>query len=733
MKEQRLLLNFPLTQKLMKSFKIILLSLFVSINFCQAQDTTIILSTNKLDKVTDQIKLGELNGWIFKQEPNPDRAKINIDTTGWKRLRPNQLSAKYADKNGRVEGWFRIKVKLDSSLLHKPIYFDFASWSATEFYIDDRLVATRGNTAKDAKAFREYNGDLDPLSMRLDTSVTHILSLHFVGYLSPLPPHNLKTQSLNAIVTIGGPNYIKNLLKSNIIENSFYTLWIVVGAILSILFWLFLFQNPKEKNLFWVALYTSALTIYIWSFSSYSIGITYIEHITYSNIGRWFILFSQLLLLPIILIKVFERKIKSNLIISLAILFVINISLGYLPNSFSLIRVIIFPTSIIFVLGICLYYIITSWKSLKGAQWAIVIGLVFSIIPFITIFLLTSFFKELFKSLFVSSLFFSVFSLSLPLSLLFYVSMRFKEMLQEVQANAQTVVELSEEKREQAVNQQKVLEAEVTRQTSEIRQTLENLKSTQSQLIQSEKMASLGELTAGIAHEIQNPLNFVNNFSEVSTEMIDEMKEEISKGDLDEAIAISEDLKQNLEKISLHGNRASNIVKGMLEHSRNSSGTKELTDINALADEYLKLTYHGLRAKDKSFNSGFETHFDSNLPKIKVIPQDMGRVLLNLINNAFYAVKTVEKPLVEIKTELIENQVIIKVSDNGTGIPEEEKAKIFQPFFTTKPTGQGTGLGLSLAYDMITKGHGGTLKVESTQGVGTEFIITLPLEFLERH
>ena len=730
----------------MKSFKILLLSLFVSINFCQAQDTTIILSASRLDKVTHQIKLGELNGWVFKQEPNPDRAKINIDTTGWKRLRPNQLSAKYADKNGRVEGWFRIKVKLDSSLLHKPIYFDFASWSATEFYIDDRLVATRGNTAKDAKAFREYNGDLDPLSMRLDTSVTHILSLHFVGYLSPLPPHNLKTQSLNAIVTISGPNYIINLLKTNIIAHSFTTSWLVVGAILSMLFWLLLFQNPKEKNLFWIALYTSFLTISIGCISSSDIGITYNEHITYSNIGTLFIICTILLLLPILLIKVFKRKINDKLLISLVILFAINVSETFLPNSFSSITEFITPASIIFVLGICLYYIITSWKSLKGAQRAVVIGLVFSILTFVAIVILSLIFKTLFQSFFIFFLFFSVFLLSFPLSLLFYVSMRFKEMLQEVQTNAHKVVELSEEKREQALNQQKVLEAEVARQTSEIRQTLENLKSTQSQLIQSEKMASLGELTAGIAHEIQNPLNFVNNFSDVNKELLEELKEEADKGNLEEVIAIANDVIGNEEKINHHGKRADAIVKGMLQHSQSNKGVRELTNINSLADEYLRLSYHGLRAKDKSFNASFETQFDKDIPAIEIVPQDMGRVLLNLINNAFYACaersrSTVNekqqaeslkqkaesyKPTVTISTKNSNGKIEITISDNGNGIPKNIIDKIFQPFFTTKPTGQGTGLGLSLAYDIV-KAHGGEIKAESTEGIGTEFMIQLPV------
>ena len=261
-----------------------------------------------------------------------------------------------------------------------------------------------------------------------------------------------------------------------------------------------------------------------------------------------------------------------------------------------------------------------------------------------------------------------------------------------------------------------------------LQKTLQDLKATQAQLIQSEKLASLGELTAGIAHEIQNPLNFVNNFSEVSAELVEEMNQELDNGDINEAKEIANDLKQNLVKINLHGKRASSIVKGMLEHSRTSTGIKEFTDINQLAEEYLRLSYQGLRAKDNAFNSDFELITEDILPKIEVISQDMGRVLLNLINNAFWAVKSVEKPLVIVKTEQTDNQVIIKVSDNGLGMTEDVKAKIFQPFFTTKPTGQGTGLGLSLAYDIVTKGHSGTIEVESKEDEGSEFIITLPMK-----
>ncbi|HRX98253.1 MAG TPA: ATP-binding protein [Bacteroidales bacterium] len=254
------------------------------------------------------------------------------------------------------------------------------------------------------------------------------------------------------------------------------------------------------------------------------------------------------------------------------------------------------------------------------------------------------------------------------------------------------------------------------------------------------KMASLGELTAGIAHEIQNPLNFVNNFSEVSTDLIEELKEELQNGDTEEVNAIATDLLQNLEKITHHGKRASDIVKSMLEHSRTGTGEKQPTDLNALADEYLRLAYHGLRAKDKSFNADFKLEGDRNLPKVNVVAQDIGRVLLNLINNGFYACnersrftvseKTKKevaeyKPEVIVSTKKMGDNIAISVKDNGNGIPDKVKEKIFQPFFTTKPTGQGTGLGLSMSFDII-KAHGGEIKLDTNENEGTRFTILLP-------
>jgi len=275
---------------------------------------------------------------------------------------------------------------------------------------------------------------------------------------------------------------------------------------------------------------------------------------------------------------------------------------------------------------------------------------------------------------------------------------------------------------------------EIEKQKKSVENALGELKTTQDQLVQSAKMASLGELTAGIAHEIQNPLNFVNNFSEVSVELLAELKDEEEKGNKADVIAIANDLTQNLEKIRHHGKRADFIVKGMLEHSRTSTGERQITNINVLADEFLKLSYHGLRAKDKNFNAELVTNFDNSISRINIVQQDIGRVLINLFGNAFYAVnqkaKTAGKdykPTVEVTTTQQNGSVLVSVKDNGTGIPDNIREKIMQPFFTTKPTGEGTGLGLSLSYDIVVKGHGGTLDINSKEGEGAEFIVKLPL------
>jgi signal transduction histidine kinase len=390
-----------------------------------------------------------------------------------------------------------------------------------------------------------------------------------------------------------------------------------------------------------------------------------------------------------------------------------------------------------------------AFKALKNKQrgaWIIASGAISYFVFYLMFILGVPFnyiYNQISQNYTIGDLTYNLQFLSIPVATSIYLALDFAFTSRSLEQKLVEVNILSEEKQQILANQNQLLEQQVTERTAALNQSLEQLKATQSQLIQSAKMASLGELTAGIAHEIQNPLNFVNNFSDVNKELIAEMKEEIDKGNVEEVKVIANDLEENEQKISHHGKRADAIVKGMLQHSRASTGKKEPTDINALADEYLRLSYHGLRAKDKDFNADFKTNFDESIGKVEVVPQDIGRVLLNLYNNAFYAVNEKKKaptlkgenyePIVWVTTKRISSAphggaggLEISVRDNGPGISSKILDKIYQPFFTTKPTGQGTGLGLSLSYDII-KAHGGELKVQTKEGELTSFTIQLPI------
>jgi two-component system, NtrC family, sensor kinase len=397
--------------------------------------------------------------------------------------------------------------------------------------------------------------------------------------------------------------------------------------------------------------------------------------------------------------------------------------------------------------------LIFAWISFQGMkQGKIASGILFwgSVLYFILWLLFMSSYLINTPQL-VKDVLFHTAAFTFPVCISMVLSQNFRFVNLNLEEQMREVKSLSQEKQNLLSHQNEMLEKQVGERTAALSQSLADLQSTQQQLIQSEKMASLGELTAGIAHEIQNPLNFVNNFSEVNAELSDELFEATDKGDLTAIKELASNIKSNQEKISEHGKRADAIVKGMLQHSRTSSGEKQPTDINALADEYLRLSYHGLRAKDKSFNATLNTEFDPAVGKVNIVSQDVGRVLLNLFNNAFYAVNEKIKkgingyePVVTVNTRLVSDRanplltagaalilqsaksLIISVKDNGNGIPEKELDKVFQPFFTTKPTGQGTGLGLSLSYDII-KAHQGKIDIRNTPGDGAEFIITLPI------
>jgi len=714
-------------------FSILFLSL---LSFCRAQDSTVVLSVSMFDKYFQMIPLTAKDGWIFKEGNDTSWAGKDISTSGWKKFNPTQLTIKNADKNGKAEGWFRMRLRLDSSFQGLPVGIQMGRWAAADVYIDGHHIVSSGNTGLNGKPYKENPISIEPPAIvDLVPGVDHVLALHIVDHRSPLKSSMLKTELQNRdfgnVLELTGPESQVKDINHYKRFTFFWTLWVSVCSVLAIVFWLLYFQNRSEKNLLLISIAITSFSIAMlmdailnikteMTFVSWA-GMFYIKDLFYGLSQATGILF---------LAHAFRRKVTLLLkIVLIIIAFSGAISDFYFDHKLQL------PIGILFLL-ICFYFIISSWKNLKGAQWALVVGILSTCIWNVLLAYNSVKYRSAFPFPFVYLYLTGTF-LSFPLSQMVYVVMRFKEILLEVQKNANQVIHLTEEKKDQALKQQKVLEEEVAKQTIELRTAFENLKSTQSQLIQSEKMASLGELTAGIAHEIQNPLNFVNNFSEVNEELLKELNAEADKGNVEEVKAIAKDITFNSEKINHHGKRADAIVKGMLQHSRTSSGQKEPTDLNALADEYLRLAYHGLRAKDKSFNATMKTDFDSSIGKINIIPQDIGRVILNLINNAFYAVDEKKKhtsigsvkngyePLVSLSTKRNNRKVEIKVGDNGNGIPQKIVDKIFQPFFTTKPTGQGTGLGLSLSYDIV-KAHGGELKVETKEGEGSVFIIELP-------
>ncbi|MGZ3755137.1 MAG: hypothetical protein ACXVJE_07955, partial [Mucilaginibacter sp.] len=592
-------------------FKIIsLLMLPVAL---MAQDTALVIKPTQLSE-NGLFYICKANGWLFKQGNDTTWATKNIDVSGWQKLSPVSINAKYADKNGRAEGWFRLKIKIDNTLKDKSFGLKSAVWAAEDVYVDGHLITSYGNTGLNGKPYQEAGvfGHLAvTIPFDLNPGTEHIISLHFVDYVSHVPPRRLKSEDgglVTALVfttNVYNTAYFQYIIKQRVFE----AIWISAGMVLTLLFWLLFIQNPLEKNLKLIALNTTFVTLGI-------LSIAISENTGLSN-SNWLILsFVNNICTPagtllglLVLIRVFNRRI----VVWIKVFFWVNIAIltfaFFLPQD---INNLVFAVSLFAIFGIDIYYIISSWKNLHGPQWAIVVGLIVSFTFGVTYTYLVALTGNDNPDIVQISI--TGYSLSFPLSLLVYVSMRFKEIITEVRENAAQVVRLSEEKKQEALNRQKILQKEVARQTAEIRIALDNLKSTQAQLIQSEKMASLGELTAGIAHEIQNPLNFVNNFSEVSKELLGELKEELDKGDIEEAKIISTDVIFNLEKINHHGKRADAIVKGMLEHSRTSTGRKEPTDINVLADEYLRLAYHGLRAKDKNFNAELITNFDENVP-----------------------------------------------------------------------------------------------------------------------
>lgn len=692
--------------------------------------------------------------WRWSAGDSPEWANPEFDDSAWKEVNPTQDLANIPNLTTKGIGWFRATLEFSPLVAQQLSTLQISQSVASEIYINGLLarkigvVSTNPEQVKAVNLFNHYN-----IGLPYSVSYPYVqISIRVAYEQNPFYNRVGFNQSHCFKATVVATEHASTI--SRAIRQQTYYGWFQVGVFFILTFLhlsFFSLYRTQRANL-----YFSLTTLWLGiAFLCIPLTLDYFENLTEYFLAE----FVQTIAFPIaylfLIRAIYEIYHQPTgvlywMIVVFGILVVISLFTPYSLGSVwaELGTELLMTAEVIRVTALALR------RHLPGAR-LIMIGMGVSLVMFLVFYvdiLLKNYgFSPMIESGLGGVITYQIAVLCVPLSISLYLAISFsktnKELIEKLQENnelSKQNLRQEQEKQQLLAAQNETLERQVKERTAQLEQSLEELKATQNQLIQKEKMASLGELTAGIAHEIQNPLNFVNNFSEVSMELAQELAEELDREPLDKELLkeLAGDLTQNQQKINHHGKRASSIVKGMLEHSRNNTGEMQLTDLNALADEYLRLSYHGLRAKDKTFNAEFKGEFDEKLPKLKVMPQEIGRVLLNLLNNAFYAVHEKEllkipnyQPLVTVSTRHRQDGkqgtwAEIRVKDNGMGIPDAIKTKIFQPFFTTKPTGEGTGLGLSLSYDIVTKGHNGTFLMESKEGEGTEFIISLPYHLI---
>ncbi|RKD90220.1 ATP-binding protein [Mangrovibacterium diazotrophicum] len=702
------------------------------------------ISNNRLDTLKYGISLSD--NWSYHAGDDLAWAAKTFDDGSWPLVRSFFYADSLQGTPWKGIGWFRREIKIDSTLYSKRVGFSLRQTAASEIYLNGKLIKSYGQIGNDSINEMLYNPNFEPFFGVLDTCATQVIAIRYSNQnaLKHFRRYGNPAKNIGFNFAIGGEEKLRESTRADFMDSAVlltsFPVFFLAFTILNLMMFFFYF---KGKENFFIALYTGSATI-IFGIIAYAFFTRQISEITYI-MQLLIVMLVPLLMASYVffLYTVFYKKMPRQfwpIVFSGTIISIVSIT--PLRAKFDFTYLLVPFILLLLVEG----FRVVIKSIVQKKRNAIVIGTGVSIFSIsLLLFVADAIFSNSISKFFGNSVIFSG-VLSLPLTMLIYLARERARTRIDLENRIMEVEQLSEKALEQekrttelkVENARKEVElqkaAELKTAYLDLERAHENLKATQKQLVQAEKMASLGELTAGIAHEIQNPLNFVNNFSEVNGELITELEEEVEKGNLEEISSIIQDLKDNELKINHHGKRAEAIVKGMLLHSRSSSGQKEPSDINKLADEYLRLSYHGLRAKDKSFNADYKLEADENLPLVNVVPQDIGRVLLNLINNAFYAVSEKRKnhpydyqPRVVVSTALRGDRVEIGVSDNGSGIPKDVLDKIYQPFFTTKPAGQGTGLGLSMSYDIITKGHRGSLTVDSKEGIGTEFKILIPI------
>jgi len=668
-----------------------------------------------------------LRGWQMQAGDNSKRVLPAYNDNRWKPFDPSQ---DVKDLESGKSYWLGLRFRVDSALKISDFGFSITQNVASVVYLDGKQLVSYGNL-RNAVA---YNPGNQPVHVNLSPG-EHIVLVYIV---TPNGLLKFRTQDeVFDIFQLKINRYYKSVANYDQYESdNMPQIWIflVITGIFFILFvthtFFFAFYRKQKAHLYY-AIVTFFLLLEM-------VGNIILADPHWPKIDRW--------------VWFFELVNYSCLIFFILILYTLFNYPGRGVIKFFAGLIIPFAIALWFN-GMYAYYLFSALVPLMIALECVRIGIwakrnkkspALIVVTACCIFLVFVVIQILLTGA-LSTLLFLIAMVSFPVGMSVFLAIQTAAVNRSLEKKLAEVEYLSEknqqyqlEKQQILTDQNSLLERQVDERTTELNRSLIELRQTQAQLIQSEKMASLGELTAGIAHEIQNPLNFVNNFSEVNKDLLEELKAESKKqkAERDDELEaeLIDDLIDNSEKINQHGKRADFIVKGMLEHSRKSSGEKQPTNMNVLCEEFLKLSYHGLRARDKSFNADMITHFDPALLAINVSQQDIGRVMLNLFNNAFYAVNKKAKtagpdyrPMVEVSTSVVDDQVVISVRDNGSGIPDAIRDKIMQPFFTTKPTGEGTGLGLSLSYDIVVKGHGGNIIVDSKEGEFSLFTISLPI------
>lgn len=626
------------------------------------------------------------SGWRFNPGDRSVFAQPDFNDSAWNTILPGNVLADLPELTNVKTGWLRLHLRVTDPLANQTLLLSIKQNCASEIYLDGKLLKRCGTVSARSSGVVARNLTGPPLEIRLIPGREHVIAIRFSPSRFASIYRNVAFLMMASLKGLQQYSALMDVLKTRYLT---YGSLIVLFALLSLLHVSFYRHSPVQRANLFFAVYTG-FTALGFLFATWETDIESAD--AYLLIDTFAIAFT--LIGGVWIVKALQALFGFRYTKTVTILWMTYAACTF-ANCFLLPDI---PGFAFYLTGLTAPVFVQLWltgKALKQKKRGAIIiayGFAVSLVAVLATVISIIFNIGAPGGIWANILLFIVFSAP-ALGISLYLA------------------------------KESGLDGKL----------LQHLKATQQQLIQSEKMASLGELTAGIAHEIQNPLNFVNNFSDVSVELAGEMEQALQANDKEEAIALASDIKQNLQKISHHGRRADAIVKGMLQHSGTGTGKKEPADINALADECLRLSYHGIRARHNGFNATLKTAFDDSIGRVEIVPQDMGKVLLNLFNNAFYAVMQKKtgledyEPLVTVSTRKLDGKTEITVSDNGTGIPQKMLDKIFQPFFTTKPTGEGTGLGLSLSYDIITKGHNGEIKTETKEGEGSAFIIQIPV------